>query len=81
MYCKRNQSYDFEIFSDYKDRERGELSSTSLQNVRLQFDTVVPSLCDVISSLDDLKTLTDENVDTISAVFDTLISVARTENW
>jgi hypothetical protein len=57
------------------------LSATSLQNIRLQLDAVVPLLCDVITSLDMVSTINDENVETITAVVDTLISVAQTENW
>ena len=44
-----------------QDFEKEDLSSTTLQNIRLQLDCVVPSLCDVIESVPHLSV---ENVDT-----------------
>ena len=61
-----------------QDFEKEDLSSTTLQNIRLQLDCVVPSLCDVIESVPHLSV---ENVDTIDAAVETLISIASTEKW
>jgi hypothetical protein len=69
------------ISNVFQGNEKNELSQTSLQTIRLQLDGVIPSICDVIAIVGTSASITVENVDVLGAAVDTLISVAKTENW